>query len=369
MTKKGFTLIELLAVILILGIIALIAIPVVNNIIEESKKGAFETTANNLVSSIEDACQIEQLKGDAITSTYTFSNGTVSPSLNIKGKLPTDGTATVDSNCNVTLSVTNDRYTATKASNSEDVVVEKGNNVGPVGNTVYANGTAVYFNPVTGAKCTSGQAVSTLGTKTGCMKWYTFNDGGSSSDKINLILDHNTTAYVKWIASGNGSNGPVDVTAQLQTDTSGWAGVPTRTDNYALDTGTVNYTINYSGYKARLLTVQEVATITGNTGFGVTTSNQTNYFYLDSKTTTQTVTGTNKSSYAWLYEYTLDCENVGCYNGDDGTRGYWTASSIHNYPDGSWGIRWDGSLNYAWNNSSSDFGVRPVITIDKATIK
>ena len=36
--KKGFTLIELLAVILILGIIALIAIPTVNNIIGEAKE-------------------------------------------------------------------------------------------------------------------------------------------------------------------------------------------------------------------------------------------------------------------------------------------------------------------------------------------
>ena len=32
--KKGFTLIELLAVILILGVIALISVPVVSNVIE-----------------------------------------------------------------------------------------------------------------------------------------------------------------------------------------------------------------------------------------------------------------------------------------------------------------------------------------------
>ena len=39
MKKKGFTLIELLAVILILGIIALIAIPTVNKILTEAREG------------------------------------------------------------------------------------------------------------------------------------------------------------------------------------------------------------------------------------------------------------------------------------------------------------------------------------------
>ena len=48
MKSKGFTLIELLAVILILGIIALIAIPTVNNIIKDSRTGAWKSTASQM---------------------------------------------------------------------------------------------------------------------------------------------------------------------------------------------------------------------------------------------------------------------------------------------------------------------------------
>lgn len=57
-SRKGFTLIELLAVILILGIIALIAIPTVTNIINVSKKSAFEVSANNVVAAVENECSI-----------------------------------------------------------------------------------------------------------------------------------------------------------------------------------------------------------------------------------------------------------------------------------------------------------------------
>lgn len=92
MNKKGFTLIELLAVILILGIIALIAIPTVNNIINESKTGAWKSTANNVVSSYERYYQMCQIKGDnACIKSFSGDDATgdnVKTVIGMKGDLP-----------------------------------------------------------------------------------------------------------------------------------------------------------------------------------------------------------------------------------------------------------------------------------------
>ena len=130
--KKGFTLIELLAVILVLGIIALIAVPVVNNIIKASKKGAFTTTVENVLSAAENACELELLREEELTTTYTFTDGKVSPSLNIKGKLPTNGTISIDSNCKTAANLTNGTFVATKVFTEDNITVVEGATVTPI---------------------------------------------------------------------------------------------------------------------------------------------------------------------------------------------------------------------------------------------
>ncbi len=66
MSKKGFTLVEVLAVIILLGLIAVIIIPNYNKSVEKSKKESFEQSLNGLVRSIEN-----YVANNANASNYT----------------------------------------------------------------------------------------------------------------------------------------------------------------------------------------------------------------------------------------------------------------------------------------------------------
>ena len=338
MKKKGFTLIELLAVIVILAVIAIIATPAVLNIIEDSKKSAAEASARSIVGAAKTHYMQNVMEGDATRDIDLSSN-----TLKYDGEQAKKGNLTYDNNGNVSGKMYISGYCVEVSSDGTITSTKTGENECAIDIpkvTTYANGTVVYYNPETNTKCTSTEAVSTTGTKTGCMKWYAFNDEGT--DKVNLLLDHNTTAFVAWASSGTNANGPVELKVQLESDTSSW-----------------NKSIN-----ARLIEASEIAKITGYPNW----DNNFYYLHTNSNTSYKGNIGTNK--YGWLFDNTLECTTYGCNVEDANAYGYWTNTAYSGDSTHSWHIFRDGALSTfgGFVENASRTGVRPVVTISKSII-
>ena len=128
--NNGFTLIELMAVILILGIIALIAIPNVNKVLSDAKEGAFKVSIKNISKKVQETCNMEMIEGNEITLKYVIKDGIAKPKLALKGELP-DGQITVDNDCLISYKLTNNQYTSYKIGPKEEQIISKGHNTIP----------------------------------------------------------------------------------------------------------------------------------------------------------------------------------------------------------------------------------------------
>ena len=340
MKKKGFTLVELLAVIVILAIIALIATPIILGVIETSKKGASENSALGYLDAVEKQIARnlldEDVRNDIKNRAYSVEE-LKNLGVKVKGSEPSNGIIEIKNGevKNYILGI--DGY-----------AVENGKATKPSNTKKYENGYDVYYNPVSGEKCSASDAVSTTGKKDGCMKWYVFNDSEGAST-VNVILYHNTTAKVAWNSSGSNETGMKEVLDSLTNDTTGWK-VP-----------------------ARLITANEVAKITNHTTFD---SNKTGQTWYCLATNIQDATGMpycNKYTNIrmnWLFDYT-DCtygpDDWGCIHKDASTYGYWTSTPYTGKPSGAWNVDGRGALNNG-TVSVGNSGVRPVITISKSKL-
>ena len=125
MKNKGFTLIELLAVIVILSVITLITIPMITNVIEESKKKALASSVQGLVES----ANLYAIENDGV---YEFlfdkehkGSTKKGESLDYRGNIDGEGKLYLDKEGNVSVCISNDTYYAYKNYNSEIIVGNK----------------------------------------------------------------------------------------------------------------------------------------------------------------------------------------------------------------------------------------------------
>lgn len=228
-----------------------------------------------------------------------------------------------------------------------------------------------YLNSKTGYNGLT--ATKTDSKQNSCLKFYVVKN--DSTTTVDLILDHNTTESSYWANADTttSASGPIDALTNLNNDTSSWNGTITPS-NYTTTRTTNNYTINYSNYKARMITAQEVANITGNTWFNESTTAYTEDFYfendgVDYKTLTLPSTGINH--FGWLFDRTYKrCDAAGCYNnsiGDTKTTvyGYWTSTPINAVTNVVWNVHCNGKLTPYYVNYIDARGIRPVITVSR----
>lgn len=402
--KKGFTLVELLAVITILGLLALIIVPKVQKTIKDSKKNIYESSAYALS---READNFYLTRKTELTSfdgcTYDFTNNSnTCDGFEFKGQKPDSGTLNIDKNGNVSISVKYKKNCYIKSAAYNEIKIKdyneetckitfNGKYIPSTNNDTHKG--IVYIDPANVLnKCNEENYDNTPGVKTGCMKFYIINE--KSNGTLDMILDHNTSTGIKWSwYMYNNLYGPREALYQLYEDTKDWsvANTLTSANNYTMSWNYENtnnsYTIDYtknlsasdsyeyasnpSAYKARFITVEEIANIIGINDLESRTP-QNQYFFFGSLNQTDYFNQTpsqqeRQRKYGWLFDSLIDCGSRGCINNstiEQGNYGYWTASAYKYSNNYTWYINRGGDLDTDYVGSTNR-GIRPVINISK----
>ncbi len=374
--NKGFTLIELLAVIVILAILMVVAVPKILNVIENSRKSAAESSIKLVKDAIRSQVTSESMMGTNFTSDesgcYTFNfddqeNGNAKE-LQLKNKENITGAIKYCNGnfTNNTLSFDGQDMSSIVCKRAIKLHTEK---CAQTHNTYYCSGAGLTGKTITygslGTKGTlkSGDAfdcdvngdgtydenterfyyVTDMDDSTAVLIYYNNVSNGKSS---------NSTTYA-YDASGENWHGPRTAIEELPS-TSEWRNVSliSNVRNIVTENGTKTTTggtlpdsFSYAGKAARLLTVQEVRKATGINGIPtLKTGELDNFNYLLENTK---YSNASNAAYACWLENSRSDNSVSAYFVDVGYR----------------------NINNNAVSHAGRFSVRPAIEVLKSNIE
>ena len=392
MKKKGFTLIELLAVIVILGIITVIAVPKVLDIINKSKESAASSSIKLVKDAIKTQIASSDLTGPVFTKEtdgcYIFNfddqTGGNVKALEIKSKDRISGSIKY---CNNTFSDDTLKFDGNSISKDEPkgkIICKRATTLHTeectqTDTTFYCSGAGYTTNGTKGTTTITYGNLGTSGTlTTGDAFDCDVNGDGvydSTKERFYYVSDYYDTntktfdsnyatlIYYNNVSSGQPANktyaydssnenwhGPRTAIAQLPTS-SQWSNVSLKNTARAILSenggnttpgGTLPNNYSYEGYSARLLTIQEIRQGTGLSDIPTNKNGELdNFTYL----LENTIFSSSKNA-AWVWWL----ENPSSVNSS-------FAWSVH----GKFHNVNDAAISYS-------FGVRPVIEILKSDI-
>ena len=356
--KKGFTIPELLAVIIILGVVALIATPVVLNVVESAREKAKSSSLKMYIKAVDNTVMDLKLKGNNIPDGYysidsngNICIGTPCKEVQVKGEKPTSGVIEIkDYEVACIYGLTFESYMVSCDSNKEYVYENPPEPPNPdvticTGVTSSAKGNVPEGNYVLGDEyiCEVNSTTS-----------YNFYVLSTSGNKVSLIMskninssggpEENSSDGSKWydLPSGDTITGlekPTTLISFINSATSGWTNIPNLNELYVDESGAYGI-VNLTG-KARPPKLSELQ----NAGCGMSTD----------------VSAQNGPTWIWI--------NLKMNPFSTLSTGYWilpSSGDLSTNKSKSYSINVVGKI--ALNDKTSVYGVRPVIEVLKSNL-
>jgi len=350
--KNGFTLIELLAVIVILAIIALIATPIILNIIDETKESSSVRSGELYIDAAEKSAILYQMEGNIVP----------------------DGLYTIMSNGNLCNGSINNNIC-----NGTEIKVDVKNTI-PSGTVILKDGNVV---PSMG----DDETILTINNDT-----LKYNNSGL------LEIVENEVKTPCYLTKDNNSNNEIDTGDELACGTENFYVIMSDTETLTLFSK-YNLNVGENANPSYTIGIQNENVIGGSGGYGYVYFVEGGYKYWTDDGTFPFVYGPQSNLYKYVDDYktylesnlninvkdvsVLNREILAYFNCSDPimsecneypdwlvSTSYWTgiADSRGHYDKDGIIVVDENSNFFSANSYSLNYGIRPIVVLDKSNL-